>query len=355
MTDFTLTTGDDSFVGGNGDDLFSGPAGGTDDLRGRNGADVFEIQSDEHGRIDGGAGNDTVRSLGFNLGSLNFSDVEALDLASGGISATAAQLSSFAHISSSGGSFDVQITLTGPGGAVDFGATWTGDNALHIDAFGAGGGFTITGTDATDFIAGSDFDDSIYGGGGNDRITGRGGSADLIDGGDDNDVIQNYSSGATLMGGDGDDKIFAYAGDVLDGGDGKDKLHVKLGGSVLDGGGDADKMRLGLGIDTVAYTAASDSDGHAIDQLKHFDASADKIDLWFAVDGVDATQSASGINNIADVMDADHLAVGHAALATVDAHTYLVVDANGVGGYQAGEDLIVRMDGVEAVTTDNFI
>jgi hypothetical protein len=59
---------------------------------------------------------------------------------------------------------------------------------------------------------------------------------------------------------------------------------------------------------------------------------------------------------IASVFDAGHLGAYHAALATIGAHTYLLVDANGVAGYQSGQDFVIRVDGMSGtLDTGDFV
>src|SRR5688572_14476960 len=67
MTTFTLTTLQNLFNGGSGTDVFQGPGGGADTLRGFAGNDFFNTQIGQSGLIDGGLGFDTL----FLLGSTN--------------------------------------------------------------------------------------------------------------------------------------------------------------------------------------------------------------------------------------------------------------------------------------------
>jgi VCBS repeat-containing protein len=92
---------------------------------------------------------------------------------------------------------------------------------------------TLTGTTNGDRLTGTSADDSIYGYGGNDTLVGMGG-ADYIDGGAGNDTItdsdgqtpDNFAD--TLVGGAGDDSIWAGYLDNADGGSGVDTLILRL-------------------------------------------------------------------------------------------------------------------------------
>jgi hypothetical protein len=150
-----------------------------------------------------------------------------------------------------------------------------------------------------------------------------------------------------VIGGAGGDNLKGGSGrDILRGGDGNDILRGGQGGDILVG--DA-------GADIFVYTAVEDSPSAAFDSINDFDASTDTIDLWFQVTGIDAPQTGS-LNNLANKFDAAHLLVHHAALATIGSHAFLVVEANGVAGYQAGQDLVIKVDGMTgALNTGNFI
>ncbi len=146
---------------------------------------------------------------------------------------------------------------------------------------------------------------------------------------------------------DGSFKMYGGAGsDHLTGGAQADVLLGGAGDDVLRGGGGADIFTGGAGSDTFVYRDAADSSDTAIDRIADFDAANDKIDLWFGLNGIDATQTAASIASLASVFDAAHLGQHHAALADIGSHTYLVIDANGTAGYQAGADLLIRVDGM---------
>jgi Ca2+-binding RTX toxin-like protein len=124
-------------------------------------------------------------------------------------------------------------------------------------------------------ILGGDGNDRIYGGEGEDQLNGGGGN-DQLDGGGGNDfvgrVLEEEPGNDTLAGGPGDD--------VLDGGDGEDRASggdgddsVRGGGRVVGGDG-ADEVRGDGGFDTFW---ASDAPAERLDRG---DEDRVKDDLW---------------------------------------------------------------------------
>ena len=126
------------------------------------------------------------------------------------------------------------------------------------------------------------------------------------------------------------------------------------GDDVITGLGRNDTLTGAGGADTFVYTAVSDSMGRGYDTLTDFNASADVIDLWFQVTGVDTAITSGSLSpltfdsNLASTVGAAKLAGHHAVLFTPNAgmlsgKTFLIVDANGVAGYQANADLVILL------------
>jgi hypothetical protein len=137
---------------------------------------------------------------------------------------------------------------------------------------------------------------------------------------------------------------------------GNDTLSGGAGNDVLTGGSGADKLTGGAGSDTFVYQSVSDSTSIAYDTITDFDASQDKFDLWNAVSVVDAAITGGRLRStffdqdLAAAVNASNLHPHDAILFTgttgnLRGHTFLVVDENGIAGYQAGQDLVVRLDG----------
>jgi hypothetical protein len=219
-------------------------------------------------------------------------------------------------------------------GAPDSGAGGTLSGASYV-IFGSAPGEAVirTGTNIDNTIHGGDFADTLSGLGGNDTLLGAAGD-DILDGGGGKDV---------LTGGDGEDD--------LTGGSGKD---------TLDGGKNADRF---------IYAAAFDSTGAQHDIAKKFDFAKDKFDTTVAVGAIDAPvatgtlSSGSFDTDLAAAVGGGELGIGNAVLFTPDAgnlagKTFLVVDLNGTAGYQAGADLVVRLDNAQntgSIDTGDFI
>ncbi|WP_203075449.1 calcium-binding protein [Falsiroseomonas ponticola] len=291
--------GADTLAGGGGQDTLSGGAGndllwaseGIDHLLGGDGDDVIDALGHAVGRVDAGAGDDTVtlraavpagvvirggtgtdRLIVYgdalpSLASARISGFEALQ--SNGsltrIQLTAAQLDSFSLIESAdiqtttGGTIDLRgasfvsnveiylanastsLDLTGSTGAVlIYGGA--GNDLLTIGSVGT----RIRGGDGADTIQGGLGRDTLYGQGDNDLLTGAGGrdslfggaGADTVDGGDDDDLLYGDSGEGTgndsLSGGAGDDGLLGEGGaDTLDGGAGSDELSGGAGADIF--------------------------------------------------------------------------------------------------------------------------
>jgi hypothetical protein len=78
----------------------------------------------------------------------------------------------------------------------------------------------------------------------------------------------------------------------------------------------------------------------------------------FAVNAIAAPVTGGTVSNLANEATASHLAAHDALLYTAsNGIEYLVVDANGVAGYQAGADLLIRLDTpvhLDALSTGTF-
>jgi hypothetical protein len=198
------------------------------------------------------------------------------------------------------------------------------------------------GTEASQTLAGGAFDDTLSGLGGDDKLFGNKG----VD---------------TLVGGDGNDALRGGVGtDELQGGDGNDFMY---------GGRNADLLIGGLGRDVFAYTDALDSTSDHYDTIKGFNAQTEFFDLPATVAGIDPRITSGRLSDahfnqdLAAAVNATTLLAQHAVLFRPDkgAHAhehYLIVDANGVAGYQAREDFVFRLEqpqNLGALSTDRFV
>jgi Ca2+-binding RTX toxin-like protein len=203
--------------GGLGADSFwgiyqDGYGGGSDQLYGGNGNDIFYLRR-QSGTIDGGAGADKVvahqTASGFgstygDLGDATFVNVEKLSAGPNVTFATIAQLNSFATIT--GGNTDKLIQLdakTGAGGVIDFSTRLKlADEHISLRAYGATSAVNATGTARDDVLTGSAYNDTLTGGDGNDYL----GGAEF--------VLGPYGTD-TLIGGGGSDTYYVDATDNL--------------------------------------------------------------------------------------------------------------------------------------------
>jgi Ca2+-binding RTX toxin-like protein len=140
----------------------------------------------------------------------------------------------------------------------------------------------------------------------------------------------------------------------LRGGAGNDNLRGGAGADLLWGGLAADVLTGGGGGDAFTYTAVTQSTGPAADVVMDFVSGADRFDLPTAVAAINATVnggSLSGANFNADLeaaIGAGQLGAGNAVLFKPNAGlfagaTFLIVDANGVAGYQADQDFVMQL------------
>jgi Ca2+-binding RTX toxin-like protein len=352
--------GDDRLSGDEGNDLLDGGSGnddlyenaGDNQLLGGEGNDVLNESSSGHSLLDGGAGNDRLYAY---AGSHRLLGGEGDDF----LLYTAPESQKDAHATLDGGDGDdvirtefwrgTTVTASGgqgadrfdirtPGGAggeltiLDFnaqqgdtidltqmlGENYSGnpfgpvgrlrlvqqgdDTLLQHDSDGAAGaaagfvtlarlanvlatslgptsfigyfkpdgsseGLTLEGDDSADKLKGTNLDDTIFGRGGNDDLTGGGGN-DRLDGGDGDDRLQDSSGDNVLLGGSGKDTLGSESigDDLLDGGDGDDILSGGQGNDTLLGGAGNDRIMVGKGNTLIASNIKVDG-GDGDDQI----------------------------------------------------------------------------------------
>lgn len=177
----------------------------------------------------------------------------------------------------------------------------------------------------------------------------------------------------TVLGGAGDDVLIGGTkSSILTGGDGEDQITGKDSTDTLNGGGGADRLDGGAGgNDKFVYSPVSDSTGSHYDTIVGFDVSRDAFVFDFFVRDVDSHVMGGALDDatskifnqdLAAAVDAAHLGKLHAVLFTPDSgslagHVFLIVDQNGVAGYQGTEDFVIDVTGgvnLDALTTSNF-
>lgn len=119
------------------------------------------------------------------------------------------------------------------------------------------------------------------------------------------------------------------------------------------GGLDAFDQAGSPGADHFTFTEIAQSAGAAYATITGFDAASDTFDLPVAVRSIGAAHgmlsSAAFDGDLAAALNVGHLAAHQAVVFTADAgdlagNTFLVVDANGQAGYQAGAGFVFRLD-----------
>jgi Ca2+-binding RTX toxin-like protein len=160
----------------------------------------------------------------------------------------------------------------------------------------------------------------------------------------------------------GDDHLLKHGGD--------DDDHNGVGG-VFDGSGGSVKLEGGAGADIFVFATVADSTSTTFDTIDGFDPTqGDQIFLPETITGVDAAvtghlSTATFDADLAKAIGATQLAAGHAVVftpveanGTADDESFLVVDANGQAGYQAGQDFVIKLDdaaNLSSLSTANFI
>jgi hypothetical protein len=124
-----------------------------------------------------------------------------------------------------------------------------------------------------------------------------------------------------------------FAGTVY-GAAGNDTLLGGSGDFTADGGAGGDYLRVGSGVNTFVYDAVTDSSYHnGYDTIDGFDFNKDHI----VAAGVTLT-------DIGDIHLARYLPANGAGVLETSTHDwYLYIDANGVAGYQAGQDYLIKL------------
>lgn len=167
----------------------------------------------------------------------------------------------------------------------------------------------------------------------------------------------------TAVGGTGNDVFLANDdGDRLLGENGADHLTGGAGRDILNGGAGRDVLNGGTGADRFVFQLVSDSTGGRFDRIVGFDpAQHDKIHVPDGVTFVDAAigggalSRASFNSDLAAAVNGSALGSHHAVLFTPDAgsyagDTFLVIDANGVAGYQANADFVIELSQAQHLT-----
>jgi Ca2+-binding RTX toxin-like protein len=347
-------------------------------------------------QIDGGGFTelnlDGDYSSGFTFGAATIKDVADVALESG----HSYKLALNAANVPAGTSLEVDGSSLGTGDSLTLNGSHVTDGAIVV--LGGAGRDVLTGGSSTTYSDGFDF----FG-------TGTLSAADRIDGGSGSDntlyLSGDYSSGfqfeastitnvqdiylfsghsykLTLASGEIDDSNHALnieggallstdslvfngsketGGDLtIQGGAGNDTLTGGTGDDIITGGAGADHLNGGGGAnDQFVYNYVGDSTSSNYDTITGFNAAGDTIDIETGLGGVAAfnTEVSSGLLRTAHFDTDLATAIGATQLGAHDAvlfaptsgnlagQLFIIIDQNGVAGYQAGQDLLIDITG----------
>ncbi len=204
--------------------------------------------------------------------------------------------------------------------------------------------FSFHGGSGDDIVTGSSGQEHIYGGLGNAHARHRRRRFQCA-------VWRVWRQPDALIGQNGND--------ALDGGDGRDDLMSAAGSDTLKGGLGADTLDGGSGGDTFSYDGAADSTSVDFDTIIGFNGATDRINTGIPIEvpttGRDddivggSLDGASFDSDLGAAVSSSTLAADHFVIFKPDAgshagDTVLVIDRDGVAGYQSGADLVISLE-----------
>ncbi|MBY0283700.1 MAG: cadherin-like domain-containing protein [Sphingomonas sp.] len=154
---------------------------------------------------------------------------------------------------------------------------------------------------------------------------------------------------------------------IITGGQANDTITTGAGNDRIFGGLGADVLTGGAGADTFLYNGVSESTGATFDRIVGFVSGQDRFDVTSTITSIGATVGAGNLStasfntDLAAVIGAGQLAVGQAVLFTATGgtfagSTFLIVDGDGVAGYQANSDYVFLLSTPPAsLTVADFI
>ncbi|MCC6920188.1 MAG: hypothetical protein IT548_13375 [Alphaproteobacteria bacterium] len=365
--DATGNEGDNALTGNAGANALTG-GGGNDTLSGNAGADTLTggLGNDVYVNVDGdsvvelaGQGTDTIQSnISFSL--VPFAAIERLMLTGAALTGTGNGLANLLN-----GNTAANTLSGGDGNDTLNGATGndTLDGGAGLDQLNGGVGndtyLNPTGDtileavgQGTDTVL-SDVSFSLAGAANVERLTLTGTASDGTGNALDNLLTGNAASNV-LNGGDGND--------ILNDGAGDDRLNGGLGADILFGGAGADRLTPGTdsNVDIIRATSVSQSTGVLRDIVLGMDLNGEDVfDLPVVPTGIAAAVTIGTLNeasfdaDLVAAISAAKMGAGQAVLFNPSAGTadygntvYLIVDANGVAGYQAGKDYVFQLQGM---------
>jgi Ca2+-binding RTX toxin-like protein len=320
--------GNDTLLGGTGSDYMDA-GGGNDRLEG----------GSEFDYLIGGAGNDTFINVG----------TDSVDEAVGG-------------------GYDEIITNTHQGMAANVEKlTLTG--LANLNATGNASANLMIGNAGNNRLRGADGVDTLVGGLGNDTYIDPTGDIISESAGQGTDTVE--SAATFVLSGIAHVENLTLTGSAAINGTGNSYDNLITGNSGanrLRGGAGEDTLIGGSGVDTFVFGAVSDSTGVNRDVIQSMNLMNEKFDFANIPVSLGVTVTVGTLNEAS--FDTDlQAAIGagqmgalqavlfdpSAGTANIAGSLYLVVDVNGVAGYQAGQDYVVQLAGsTGTLTLDDF-
>jgi Ca2+-binding RTX toxin-like protein len=388
------------------DDTFNLTQGTTNSVIGGAGDDHFVMGTtlDASDSIDGNGGIDTVALNGtysdLVLGATTLTQIDRLVLNGD----NSYNITTNDATVAAGHTLVVDARPVTSDGSLTFNGSAETDGNFRFFLGDIGTPLNVTGGAGNDSFHGGGSNATLIGGGGNDRFTfgANFDGTDTIDGGTgvntvslDGDYSAGLTFGATSLENinalvltannsydltlnaandpsgqtlrvdgshlhSGDSLTFdgsAVSGNLyLEGGNGSDTLTAGQGHAVFDGALGSDTFITGAKSDHFLYTSVADSNGAHYDTIEGFNAAHDDFTVMNTVNSVDAavtTGSLSAATFVTDLkadLGATQLHANDAALFTASSgdmagDTFLVIDQNGVAGYQFDGDLVIQLTG----------
>lgn len=383
---FPGTTGDDNFTGTTGDDIFDLSNGGNDTAFGDAGMDEFDLGAtfNRNDAINGGDGYDYVVLFGGDYSTqlkfsattaTNIEDYEMYGNANYNLKLNDASLTAYGTNNAGIGDSCAIFSNAGAGFTVKVDASAETDAAI-IFTTGASDD-TLIGGAQNDFMRAGFGTNIIDGGGGVDRAghfsLGVAITVDLSIGGPQTIAtgvtntyirIEDVSGTAlndSLTGNNNDNWLWGEGGnDQLFGGRGNDRLEGSELADFLSGGAGDDHYVYGVGDDGVDAATASTST--AYDTIDGFDFLQDHFELPAAVAAIDAKVKKGALNDatfdddLAAAVKPIKLGAGDAVIFTPNSgdhagETFLIIDHNGMAGYQASADVVIKLEHVSHLSS----
>jgi Ca2+-binding RTX toxin-like protein len=396
--------GNDVLTGNNGSDFFlMGPSNGASDqgndiVTGGTGNDTFNFTTafTAADSVNGVSGNDVLemRVLGSTV-SIDLTATSIQNIASLEISEFATNFTMTENDANvaAGKTMSVELDQVAQNSVIAFNGSAETDGSFSFILTSGFPSYIVSGGAQNDVFRVSDFTTtSRFDGGGGYNVMDVASSTnftfgthaitniqeiDVIGQGTVTTVDSNVGAGQTLIvktGADGGgfnglketDGNFQITGfGAAYGGQGNDTIALAGGHAHFQGGGGADHLTNTASLAEFIYQAASDSTDANYDTITGFESN-DTFKLWYSVTGVDAAVTTGALStatfdaDLAAAIGSSQLAVHHAVIFTPDSGTlagdhFLVVDANGVAGYQAGQDLVIELTSSSStIATFNF-